>query len=132
MSDFTGSTCRWRNICRDIGEYRKRDTCRCGRRVCSSARNVQDRRIFSRISNHASYFAMSPHFPILNYHDLVSLARERGFVLWKSGKGSHEIWRRPSDGRRTVFSNHSSQPIKRKTLKSILEDLEIDPFDLTK
>ncbi len=75
---------------------------------------------------------MSPHFPVFNYHELVALARECGFIFWKSGKGSHEIWRRPSDGRRTVIFNHGSQAIKRKTVKSILEDLEIDPKDLMK
>ena len=73
---------------------------------------------------------MTPRFPVLNYYDLSKLARERGFILWRQAKSSHEIWKRISDGRRTVIPNHGSKPVKRKTIKSILEDLEIDIHDM--
>jgi len=71
-----------------------------------------------------------PHFPALCYHDCVRLARERGFVFWRAGKGSHEIWVRSSDRRRTVIPHHGAAPIKRKTVKGILDDLQIDYRDL--
>jgi len=73
---------------------------------------------------------MSPHFPALTYRDLAALARDRGFVLWRTAKGSHEIWKNLATGRRTVIPNHGSQTIKRKTVKSILEDLGVDPQTL--
>ncbi len=73
---------------------------------------------------------MTPNFPVLTYKDLSKLAKGRGFVLWRQAKGSHEIWKRESDGRRTVIPNHGSRPIKRRTIKSILQDLEIDYKDL--
>ncbi|MFA4872309.1 MAG: type II toxin-antitoxin system HicA family toxin [Patescibacteria group bacterium] len=66
------------------------------------------------------------NFYYLLYHDLSKLARERGFVFWCAGKGSHEVWVRQSDNRRTVIPNHGSTPLKRKTVKSVLDDLEID------
>lgn len=75
---------------------------------------------------------MSSYFPVLSYKDLVKVARSRGFVFWRQGKGSHEIWKRPQDGRRTVIPNQGSKPLKRKTVKSILEDLEVDWQELLK
>ena len=74
---------------------------------------------------------MTPHFPALSYRDCAVLARERGFAFWRQGKGSHEIWKRVADGRRTVLPNHGAHPLKRKTVKSILDDLGIDPRELT-
>ena len=69
---------------------------------------------------------MSSHFPVLSYKDLVKLARSRGFIFWRQGKGSHEVWKRPTDSRRTVLPNQGSKSLKRKTVKSVLENLEID------
>ena len=69
---------------------------------------------------------MSKHFPVLNYKDLVKLANSCGFIFWRRGKGSHEIWKRPTDNCRTVLPNYGHRPLKRKTVKSILRDLEID------
>jgi predicted RNA binding protein YcfA (HicA-like mRNA interferase family) len=40
-------------------------------------------------------------------------------------RGSHEIWRRDSDSRQTTIPNHGKRAIKRRTVKSILEDFKI-------
>ena len=69
---------------------------------------------------------MSHHFPVLNYKDLIKLALQKGFVFYRQSKGSHEIWKRLTDNRRTTLVNHGSKPLKRKTTKAILADLEID------
>lgn len=73
---------------------------------------------------------MTSHFPALNYKDLVKIAHSHGFVFWRQAKGSHEVWKRPTDGRRTVIPNQGSKPLKRKTIKSILDDLEINQKEL--
>ncbi len=68
---------------------------------------------------------MSPHFPVANYARVSKVAKKLGFVLVRNGKGSHEIWRRESDGRQTTIPNHGKKDLKRRTLKAILDDLGI-------
>jgi len=40
------------------------------------------------------------------YRDVATKLRRAGFKFDRSGKGSHEIWRRETDGRRTMVPNH--------------------------
>jgi len=68
---------------------------------------------------------MSKRFPVANYRQVTKVARKLGFYFCRQAKGSHEIWRRDSDGRQTTIPNHGSKPLKRKTLKSILKDFSI-------
>ncbi|MBU3965305.1 type II toxin-antitoxin system HicA family toxin [Patescibacteria group bacterium] len=75
---------------------------------------------------------MSKKFPVANYRQVVKVARKLGFSFCRQAKGSHEIWRRDSDGRQTTIFNHSSKPIKRKTLKSILENFSITPEEFSR
>lgn len=67
---------------------------------------------------------MGEKFPQANYRDVIKVAKKLGFYFYRQAKGSHEIWRRP-DGRYTTIPRHGSKSIKRKTLKGILEDLQI-------
>jgi len=64
---------------------------------------------------------------VANYYQIVRVAKKLGFYFCRQAKGSHEIWRRDSDGRQTTIPNHGSKPLKRKTLKSILKDFGITP-----
>ena len=75
---------------------------------------------------------MSKRFPVANYRRVVRVAKKLGFYFCRRAKGSHEIWRRDLDGRQTTISNHGSKPLKRKTLKSILDDFNISPEDFSK
>jgi predicted RNA binding protein YcfA (HicA-like mRNA interferase family) len=68
---------------------------------------------------------MSKRFPVANYRQVTKVAKKLGFYFCRQAKGSHEIWRRDSDGRQTTIPNHGSKPLKRKTLKSILKDFRI-------
>lgn len=68
---------------------------------------------------------MGEHFPAVTYREVVSVVRRLGFYFYRQGKGSHEIWRRNSDGRQTTIPHHSKEILKRKTLKAILEDCQI-------
>ena len=50
------------------------------------------------------------------YRELVSLLRENGYELLRSGKGSHEVWHNPSSGRRvtvprTTKSRHTANEV---------------------
>lgn len=70
-------------------------------------------------------------FPVANYREVSRVATKLGFYLCRRAKGSHEIWRRDSDGRQTTIPNHSSKSIKRRTLKSILDDFQISAEEFT-
>jgi len=70
---------------------------------------------------------MGERFPIANYRQVVKIAKKLGFYFCRQAKGSHEIWRRDSDGQQTTISNHGSKSFKRKTLKAILKDFRITP-----
>jgi predicted RNA binding protein YcfA (HicA-like mRNA interferase family) len=52
------------------------------------------------------------------YRDLTTMLSNAGFVLHRKGKGSHEIWRRESDGRQvTVARTIKSHVLANKILK---------------
>ncbi len=67
-----------------------------------------------------------PRFPAATDVDVIRVLRKLGFAFYRQGKGSHEVWRRDSDGRHTTVPRHRGKVIKRKTLKSIIEDMGID------
>ena len=70
---------------------------------------------------------MGKRFPVANHRQVAKVAKKLGFYFCRQAKGSHEIWRRDSNGRQTTIPNHGSKPLKRKTLKSILGDFGITP-----
>jgi predicted RNA binding protein YcfA (HicA-like mRNA interferase family) len=73
---------------------------------------------------------MNPRFPAVRYRDVVKVLRQLGFQFHRQAKGSHEVWRRTHDGRHTIVPRHGGRIIKRRTLKSILDDigLSVDEF----
>lgn len=74
---------------------------------------------------------MGKKFPTANCRQVSKVAKKIGFYLLRKTKGSHEIWKRDFDNRFTTIPNHGSRDMKRKTLKSILEDLKITPKDFS-
>ena len=74
---------------------------------------------------------MAKKFPQTNYKDITKVAKKLGFYLLRQGKGSHKIWR-DKNGRYTTIPKHGSKSIKRKTLKAIMDDLQITPSDFLK
>lgn len=72
-----------------------------------------------------------PKFPAANYKQISRAAKKLGFYCARKTKGSHEVWRRDKDGRQTTIPNHGNEPLKRKTLASIFEDLGISAKDFT-
>ncbi len=72
---------------------------------------------------------MSQKFPVANYKDVIKIAKILGFIFFRQGKGSHEIWYHPEKMIRITIPNHGKKNIKRKTLKSIIRDLNITVSD---
>ncbi|MBU2635332.1 type II toxin-antitoxin system HicA family toxin, partial [Patescibacteria group bacterium] len=52
---------------------------------------------------------MSKRFPVVNYRQVVKVAKQLGFYFCRRAKGTHEIWRRDLDGRQTTIPNHGSK-----------------------
>lgn len=73
---------------------------------------------------------MGERFPAITYREVVSVLKQLRFEFYRQGKGSHEIWRRISDGRHTTVPHHKGKIIKRKTLKAIICDagLTVEEF----
>ena len=73
---------------------------------------------------------MSPYFPAMTSKEVIAILRKLGFAFLRQSGSSHAIYKRASDGKRTTIPIHSSKIIKRKTLKSIIEDtgLTLDEF----
>jgi predicted RNA binding protein YcfA (HicA-like mRNA interferase family) len=62
------------------------------------------------------------------YTDVVRRLRRLGFEFDRHAKGSHEIWRRSSDGRKTTVPRHPGD-IPEGTLRAILRQAGIDADD---
>lgn len=53
-----------------------------------------------------------------HYRELTALLKDAGFVLHRHGKGSHEIWKRSSDGVQITLScTIASKVLANKVLK---------------
>ena len=72
---------------------------------------------------------MSDRFPVVTAKQVVKVLQKTKFEF-KRQSGSHAIYQRLKDKRRTVVPIHSKRVLKRKTLKAILDDagLTIDQF----
>ena len=72
-----------------------------------------------------------PKLPIIKSRELIKALLEMGFMEFHR-VGSHAQFKHPQDGRRITIPIHSGKDIKRKTLKSILDDLEISTEQFTR
>lgn len=67
---------------------------------------------------------MTPKLPVVRAKDVVRVALQLGFEFDRQ-RGSHAVYRRPSDGARVVIPMHSGKDLKPKTLAGILDDLGV-------
>lgn len=74
---------------------------------------------------------MSQRFLAVTSKDVVRVLTKIGFCFLRQSGGSHAIYKRDSDKKRTVVPLHSGVIVKRKTLKSILQiaGLTLDEFE---
>jgi predicted RNA binding protein YcfA (HicA-like mRNA interferase family) len=71
---------------------------------------------------------MSPPLRQVTGRDLARVARRLGFLLHHQ-TGSHAVFKREVDQRRVVIPMHGNRALKPKTLRSILNDMGIEPED---
>ena len=71
-----------------------------------------------------------PRFPALTDTEIIKVLRRLDFQFYRQGKGSHEVWRRAADGRHTTIPRHRGRTLKRRTLKSILDDVGLSVEEL--
>lgn len=71
-------------------------------------------------------------FPAYNYLQVVRKLRKLGFVFDRTAKGSYELWYNPKTHKRVLVPRHSGKTIKRKTLKSIIQETDLTPEEFTK
>ena len=69
---------------------------------------------------------MSRRIPAVTAREVIRVARRLGFEFDRQ-RGSHAVYRRPSDGARLVVPIHKGRTLKRKTVRGIIEDMGIDP-----
>lgn len=55
-----------------------------------------------------------PKLRELNYSELTNKLKSFGFRFYRSGKGSHELWVRDSDGKAIPVPHHKGKPIKKR------------------
>lgn len=66
---------------------------------------------------------MSEKFPAVTDKQVIKVLKKIGFEFYRESKGSHEIWRRRMNKRHTTLPRHPGKILKRRTLKSILNDI---------
>ncbi|MFZ0963614.1 MAG: type II toxin-antitoxin system HicA family toxin [Terriglobia bacterium] len=74
---------------------------------------------------------MSPKLPVVSGKEVAHVAERLGFEFRRQS-GSHAIYVRPTDHARVVIPMHSGVAIKRKTLRSIVEDLRVTVEEFTR
>jgi predicted RNA binding protein YcfA (HicA-like mRNA interferase family) len=67
---------------------------------------------------------VSPRLPAVTGKDLARVAQRLGFEFRRQ-TGSHAIYVRTSDKARVVIPMHSGVTLKPKTLRAIVQDLEL-------
>ena len=60
----------------------------------------------------------------MKHSELIRVLVKAGCFIKRHG-ASHDVWVNPKTGGRTMVPRHWSKEIKKKTVKSILEDLLI-------
>ena len=75
---------------------------------------------------------MTEVFPDVSSKQIVKVLERLGFEFVRQTGGSHAIYRRSSDNRRTTVPMHGKKSMKRKTVKSICKDMGISLEELAK
>ncbi len=68
---------------------------------------------------------MTSQFPDLNSKQVVKVVEKAGFKFVRQSGSSHAIYMRETDKKRTTIPIHGKKSLKRKTIKSICNDLGI-------
>lgn len=61
----------------------------------------------------------------LNYQELTKKIKKFGFRYYRSGKGSHELWVRDSDGKVVPIPHHKGKAIRKGTVRAIIREIGV-------
>jgi predicted RNA binding protein YcfA (HicA-like mRNA interferase family) len=64
----------------------------------------------------------------LSHREVTQRLRKLGFRFFRTGRGSHEIWVRDSDGK-VIPVPHHSKPIRKGTIRQIIREIGISVED---
>ncbi len=66
----------------------------------------------------------------LTYKEVTSRLKKLGFRYYRSGKGSHELWVRDSDGKVIPVPHHKGKSIRKGTIRAIIREtgLSVNKF----
>lgn len=67
---------------------------------------------------------MSPKLPVITSREVIQVAKKIGFILDRQS-GSHAIFIHSEKKLRIVVPIHKGKDIKPKTLKGIIDDMEL-------
>ncbi len=61
----------------------------------------------------------------LTYRDVTTKLKKNGFRYYRTGKGSHELWVRDSDGKVVPVPHHKGKSIRKGTIRSIIREVGV-------
>jgi len=61
----------------------------------------------------------------LSYRELIKKLKKYGFRFYRSGKGSHELWVRDSDGKVIPVPHHKGKSIRKGTIRAIIREIGV-------
>jgi len=66
----------------------------------------------------------------LTYREVTGKLKRLGFRYFRSGKGSHELWVRDSDGKVIPVPHHKGKSIRKGTIRAIIREtgLSVNKF----
>ena len=68
---------------------------------------------------------MSSILTELSYRELTKKLKKCGFRFYRTGKGSHELWVRDSDGKVVPVPHHKGKSIRKGTVRAIIREIDI-------
>ena len=68
----------------------------------------------------------------LNYQELTRRLKKFGFRYYRSGKDSHELWVRDSDGRVVPVPHHKGKSIRKGTVRAVIREIGVSVKDFFK
>lgn len=75
---------------------------------------------------------MTKVFPDVSSTQMIKILERLEFEFVRQTGGSHAIYRRASDNRRTTVPIHEKKSLKRRTIKSICRDIGLQVDKLAK
>ena len=59
----------------------------------------------------------------LTYREVTAKLKRFGFKYYRTGKGSHELWVRDSDGKVVPVPHHKGKSIRKGTIRAIIREV---------